>query len=556
MKKPLLTHSTLKRSILSLAVITAIHSHIAIANPTGAQIINGQVSIDSSVPGVMNITNTPGAIINWQNFSIAQGEITRFIQQSSQSAVLNRVIGNNPSQIMGQLISNGQVYLINPNGVVFGANAFIDTQGLIVSSLNISDDDFQRGNYHFIAGSDAGNILNEGVLRVGQDGNIVLIAPNIENNGIIQTENGKIVLAAGQQLTLTSLDDPQIRYEVQSPENEVLNLGQMLTSGGAIDLFAGTLIHSGEVNTQSMTLDASGNISFQATNIELTGDVLAHSETAQGGTIDILGETINQYESSTIDASGTSGGHVDVIADNTLVVKGTLLADGGDGFIETSAPEVTIQPTKVSASGGEWLIDPTDITIDATTCTGTNCIDAATISSTLDNTDVSIATDASGTDAGDINVNASISKASGTGTTTLTLSAHNNININADITASSGVLNLNLAANIADNSGKIAFTNGSLVIDLFDGVLYTYGGSTVNVVNATTDISGNNIDLKNLTWNNAGTVNFNVSDATTFLNLTDSTLNNSGTFNDNSNASSYAFIKSNGTTNIINNTKT
>jgi hypothetical protein len=202
------------------------------------------------------------------------------------------------------------------------------------------------------------------------------------------------------------------------------------------------------------------------------------------------------------------------------------------------------------------LIDPTDITIDATTCTGTNCIDAATISSTLDNTDVSIATDASGTDAGDINVNASISKASGTGTTTLTLSAHNNININADITASSGVLNLNLAANIADNSGKIAFTNGSLVIDLFDGVLYTYGGSTVNVVNATTDISGNNIDLKNLTWNNAGTVNFNVSDATTFLNLTDSTLNNSGTFNDNSNASSYAFIKSNGTTDIINNTGT
>ena len=156
------------------------------ANPTGAQIVNGQVSIDSSTPGVMNITNSPNAIVNWQEFSIGQNEVTQFIQQSSQSAVLNRVIGQNPSEILGQLISNGHVFLLNPNGIVFGANSIINTQGLIASTLNLTDEDFLSGNYHFSASNNAGDIVNEGIIRTGGDGNIILIAPNIENNGIFK----------------------------------------------------------------------------------------------------------------------------------------------------------------------------------------------------------------------------------------------------------------------------------------------------------------------------------------------------------------------------------
>jgi len=330
-------HSIIKHSLLSLSILASLQSPL-LANPSGAHIINGQVSIDTSVQGITSISNSPGSIINWQDFSIAQGEITRFIQQSSQSAVLNRVIGQNPSQILGQLISNGQVFVINPNGIVFGANSIINTQGLIASTLELSNQDFLSGNYHFIAGSDAAGILNEGVIRTGKDGNIILIAPDIENNGIIQTDGGKITLAAGQELTLTSLDDPQIRFQVQAAENEVLNLGQVLTNGGAIDLFAGTITHSGEINSDSLTLDASGNITFKAQeNISLTatsissansqttntstitiesetgtslvsGDVTATSSTGQGGTIHVLGNHIGIIEQANIDASGQQGG--------------------------------------------------------------------------------------------------------------------------------------------------------------------------------------------------------------------------------------------------------
>ena len=92
----------------------------ALANPTGAKVANGSVQFAAPNASTLNITNTPGAIINWQGFSIGRGELTSFLQQNANSAVLNRVIGANPSNILGNLLSNGRVFLINANGMVFG----------------------------------------------------------------------------------------------------------------------------------------------------------------------------------------------------------------------------------------------------------------------------------------------------------------------------------------------------------------------------------------------------------------------------------------------------
>src|SRR5207249_2249903 len=92
----------------------------AFANPTGPQIVNGAVTMQRPDASTLNVTNSPGSIINWQGFSIGAGEVTRFIQQSSSSAVLNRVVGADISQIQGQLLSNGRVFLINPAGILIG----------------------------------------------------------------------------------------------------------------------------------------------------------------------------------------------------------------------------------------------------------------------------------------------------------------------------------------------------------------------------------------------------------------------------------------------------
>ena len=117
--------------VLSMALsFSAAH-----ANPSNPTVIAGSATFETTT-NVLEVTNNPGTIINWQDFSIAADETTRFIQQSAASAVLNRVTGNSLSQVLGTLESNGQVFVINPNGLLIGENAIINTGGFIGSTLD------------------------------------------------------------------------------------------------------------------------------------------------------------------------------------------------------------------------------------------------------------------------------------------------------------------------------------------------------------------------------------------------------------------------------------
>jgi filamentous hemagglutinin family protein len=142
------TRTALRPTLISLAVASCFTASTALANPTGANVVRGTAAIHQA-GNLLQITNSPNAIINWQSFSIGANEITRFLQQSSSSAVLNRVITQNPSTILGALQSNGRVFLINPNGILFGAGAQIDVAGLVASTLNMSDQDFLAGRPRF-----------------------------------------------------------------------------------------------------------------------------------------------------------------------------------------------------------------------------------------------------------------------------------------------------------------------------------------------------------------------------------------------------------------------
>ncbi len=244
-----------------LAIMLTFFSQVSSANPSGAQIISGHVSVDNSVTGVTTITNSPNAIINWKAFNIAPDEKTYFIQENSQSAVLNRVVNDYPSGIFGQLISNGQVFLINPNGIFFGKTAAIDTQGLVASSLSLSNDSFQKGLFHFMIGTSAGNVTNEGIIHASNAGNILLLAPHIENKGILETDGGSITLAAGEKLTFTNLDNPDIHFQIQAPQDNVLNIGELLAKGGEINLFMGAMNnHTGAIQATDVKVDKQGNI--------------------------------------------------------------------------------------------------------------------------------------------------------------------------------------------------------------------------------------------------------------------------------------------------------
>jgi filamentous hemagglutinin family protein len=133
----------------------------AAANPTGGTVVQGQATFNTQ-GSTLTITNSPGAVINWQGFSIGAGSTTNFVQPSSSSAVLNRVVGANVSSIQGSLLSNGRVFLVNPNGVLIGPGAVIDTAAFTVSTSDISNADFAAGKHGW---SGTGSFLSaEGVL--------------------------------------------------------------------------------------------------------------------------------------------------------------------------------------------------------------------------------------------------------------------------------------------------------------------------------------------------------------------------------------------------------
>jgi len=220
------------------------------ALPAGQQVVNGQAAFNTQGNN-LTITNSPNSIINWQGFSINNNEAVRFIQQYGSSAVLNRVTGQDPSQILGLLQSNGRVFLINPNGILFGQGARIDVNGLFASTLNISNQDFLAGRYNFTAGAIAGSIQNQGTITTPEGGKVYLIAPDIENSGIITSPKGDVLLAAGHSVQLVDSLNPDIAVVVSAPENKAVNLGQIVAQSGKVGIYGGLISQKGSINADS-----------------------------------------------------------------------------------------------------------------------------------------------------------------------------------------------------------------------------------------------------------------------------------------------------------------
>jgi filamentous hemagglutinin family protein len=323
-------------SIIAASIHLLFPETLLWANPTGPQVVNGAASFATPDARTLNVTNSPGAVIHWQSFSIGAGEVTRFIQQSPSSAVLNRVIGPDISQLYGQLLSNGRVFLINPAGIIVGPGAVIDTAGFVASTLNMLDADFLAGKLKFQGDASSGSIINQGWIRTGYGGHVVLVAPHIENSGLIHTPGGELILAAGQKLTISSLDHEGVQFEVQAPTDSVLNVGKLLADGGAVGVFAGTLRHSGEIRANALVYDEAGRIVLRTSNemqiasgsttradgkaggsividsgqgsTRVAGEVTARGNDGRGGNISLLGDRVAVVENAAVDASGSTGG--------------------------------------------------------------------------------------------------------------------------------------------------------------------------------------------------------------------------------------------------------
>ena len=450
-----------RKRLIVVAIATCFSSGLAWANPSGHQVVNGSANI-AQAGKLLTVTNSNGAIINWNTFSIGASETTRFNQTSATSSVLNRVIANDPSVLLGTLSSNGSVWLVNPAGIVVGQGARIDVAGFIASTLNVRNEDFLAGRLNFGAPPNAGSIRNHGQISTPSGGSVFLIAPEVENRGIINAPGGEVILAAGQTVQLIDTGTPGVKVEISGTEGNATNLGEIAAEAGRIGI-AGVLVkNSGTVNASSIVREG-GRIFLKATK-----------------TIDLTG-------TNAISADGTKGGQIVAKTEENGQISGELVARGelsarGDGstgsggFIETSAAQVDIRDLTVHTNGGQWLIDPVDVTIQtggATTVPSTggkaspgtqpSTVDVASLQTALANgNNVTIDTTGGAGGNGDITVASPINEAAGSGGA-LALKADNDINVNAGIGTAGTRFNhdLKLAAGNSIGINSPIYLNGN-----------------------------------------------------------------------------------------------
>ncbi len=303
------------------------------ANPNGASVISGSASFSTS-GNALNITNSPGAIIQWQNFSIRADELTRFIQQNAASSVLNRVVGSDISSILGQLLSNGKVFLLNPNGIFIGGGAVIDTAGFVASSLRLSDADFLAGKFKFDEQIGAGRVVNQGTINAN-GGPVYLVAPNVENHGVITSPTGEVILAAGKSVELVTAANPNLRVELNAPENEAINVGKIVADAGSVGIYGTTIKNSGTVRANSASVDAQGHIVFKAKkDVTLDATSVLTANGPKGGSVTVQAEGGTLLDSGVIEAKGTEGkgGTVQLLGDRVgLIDHATVTASGETG---------------------------------------------------------------------------------------------------------------------------------------------------------------------------------------------------------------------------------
>ena len=337
------------------------------AMPSGADIRSGQGSISQDGKNMTVQQNSQRMAIDWTKFDIAKDETVRYAQPDRNAISLNRVTGGQQSVIAGNLNANGNVVLVNPNGVVFTKNSSVDVGGLVASTARLNDEamkNFSNGKDSLGLSLDkdsTASVINEGQIKA-QGGLVALHAANVENKGTITNEGGTLAMAATKNLTLSAADDDKLNFTVDGElaKSQALNSGSLKAAGGYVVMTAKS---AGDV--LSTVVNNTGTIEAKTLRKNEKGQILLDG--GDNGQVEVSG---------TLDASGTeegqSAGNIKVIGEKTIVHDGTnLLARGAidGGKIETSGDvlnlgdNLNIDAKGVNGKAGEWLLDPLEVLI-------------------------------------------------------------------------------------------------------------------------------------------------------------------------------------------------
>jgi len=414
------------RKLLAATALSAA-AQLAHAGPTGGQVTAGNDAIHQSGNATTINQASQNLSLSWRSFNTDAGETVNFVQPSSSAIAVNRIFDTNGTQFMGKLNANGQVYLINPNGVLFGAGSQVNVGGLVASTLDVDDAALNSSARQF-SGAGAGNIVNRGNITAAKGGYVAFLGNRVSNQGSVTAPAGSVALGAGSDVTLSFAGNSLVNMQVNKStlDNLAENGGLIQADGGAVILTAGAkdaVLASVVNNTgiiQARTVESvNGTIVLgggQQSTVSNSGTLDASGTAAgqQGGAVKVLGDSVALAAGSKIDVTGDAGGGTALIGGNFLgagpernalttdVAAGSAIhadaissgnggqvavwsndltrfdgsisaqggAHGGDGGrVETSghtlkvSASAAVDTSATSGKTGSWLLDPADITI-------------------------------------------------------------------------------------------------------------------------------------------------------------------------------------------------
>ncbi|WP_026807867.1 beta strand repeat-containing protein [Aliarcobacter lanthieri] len=398
----------LKGGLISLVVASNLYSA-----PSGGTVVSGNATINQNGNTTNINQSSQKASINWQDFSISKNETVNFNQPNTNSITLNRVIGNEKSIIDGALNANGQVWILNSNGTLFGKNAKVNTSGLLVTTKELSDDDFQKGNYSF-KGNSKESIENQGDINLNDKAYTVFVANSVINNGEIKVHKGTVHLTGADEFSLTL--------------NENQNISLKVTKGALNSL----------VENNNLIVANGGNV-YLTTNAknELLKGVVNNTGIIEAASLDDLQSEVILF---------AHGG--------TANIDGEIKAK--NSFVETSGENISVKDSfKITAN--KWLLDPVDMTIEANGGSDFNSgsVSATAIQNALAGTNLELQAD------NNITVNQNITWSTDK---QLKLTA-NSIDVNATINNTNST-NGGVYFNASNTTYKVVFgTNGKVIVN-------------------------------------------------------------------------------------------
>ena len=328
------------------------------ANPAGATVAAGSATVAAPNASTLVVTQSSNrAIIDWSSFSIGAGELTKFIQPSAASAILNRVSGSDPSSLLGSLQANGQIFLINRNGIVVGQGARIDAGGFVASTLDASNAEFLAGGDLHLSGDSGAAVANLGAIDASQ-GNVYLVAQQVANTGSIAAAKGTAGLAAGTEVTLTEngIDHVLIGQGAQGAKGagaQVVNSGTIQAAQAELkaengNLYALAINNTGVVRATGVR-NVAGHIFLTADGPVSIAGTLEADGAAAGGQVVVTGSSVALAGTATVSANGAS--------------QGGLVLIGGDRAGESN-PALDLSPIPIADAGTTTVASGARISAD------------------------------------------------------------------------------------------------------------------------------------------------------------------------------------------------